>query len=368
MKRYSVIYLLIIVTALLIRVSSQTAAEDDQVIRIETRLIDVPVVVADKTGRPILDLKRSNFVIFEDGKKQEIADFSTTTAPFELTLLLDTSGSTRSDLQLIQRAAEGFINALRAGDRVSIIAYRSDRSNGPERAISEVLVSTTDDKARLKAILGNLATSNGTPYYDSLFQVAEKVFNDKPEEKFRGRRALVALTDGVDSNSIAEFNVVRKKLQKAGVINYFIQVDTRDFFEEKILGDCKSSLWFSGAQIRRYYEKFYPQTNLEKVYDFCGIGEFERLDISKKLYHIADAEMVELARMSGGQVFPIANLQGAKDAFDKVSQEIGTKYSIGYYSDNDARNGAFRKIKVELKGLPAGTIVRAREGYNAPAK
>jgi Ca-activated chloride channel family protein len=367
MKTAKLCLLLVCVIGLAVDLSAQTnKKEDDEVIRIDTQLVDVPVVVTDKTGRPVLGLKPANFSVYEDGKKQDIADFATTAAPFEVALLLDTSGSTRADLQLIRRAAEGFIASLRAGDRVSIIAYRSDKTDGQERAVSEVLLNLTDQRDALKIALDGVGTSNGTPYYDSLMQVVEKVFDKKPLDQFRGRRAMVALTDGVDSNSAAQFEAAKAQLEKAGIVCYFIQVDTREYFENNVLGDCHNSLWFSQAQIRRYYDKFYPDTNMEKIYDFCRIGQFERMDISKKLYTLAGMEMKDLARTSGGRVFPIADLRGAKDAFDKVAQEIGTKYSLGYYSDNETRDGAYRRIKVELKGLPAGTVVRTREGYNAP--
>src|SRR5688500_6890505 len=85
----------------------------NEIVKIETRLIDVPIVVTDKAGKPVLNLKPANFVVYEDGMKQEVTDFATTTEPFEVALLLDTSGSTRNDLRLIQRAAAGFISSLR---------------------------------------------------------------------------------------------------------------------------------------------------------------------------------------------------------------------------------------------------------------
>ena len=89
--------------------------EEDEIIKVDTELIDVPFVVTDKTGKPLLNLKQNNFIVYEDGKRQDLADFSTTTAPFEVALMLDTSGSTRGDLQLIQRAAQNFIDSLRPG-------------------------------------------------------------------------------------------------------------------------------------------------------------------------------------------------------------------------------------------------------------
>lgn len=345
---------------------AQNGKEEDEVLRIDTQVVDVPIIVTDKTGKPLLNLKRSNFVIYEDGKLQDISDFAATAAPFEVALLLDTSGSTRSDLALIQRAAANFIASLRAGDRVSIIAYKAEKRENQTTAISEVLSNLTDDRNKLKTALEQVKTSNGTPYYDSLMQVVEKVFSDKPKDEFRGRRALVALTDGVDSTSAASFDEVREEFGKAGITSYFIQVNTRDFFEENLLGDCETAIRFSQAQIRRYYRQF-KNAKMEKATNFCDLGEFERLAISKSLYDLANAEMQNLAKTSGGKVFPAADLSDARNAFKAVADEIGTKYSLGYYSSNEKRDGTYRKIKIELKGVPAGAQIRAREGYTAPA-
>jgi VWFA-related protein len=227
----------------------------------------------------------------------------------------------------------------------------------------------TDDRTKLKNALENVKTSYGTPYYDSLLQVVEKIFKDKPAEDFRGRRALVALTDGVDSVSVSDFEEVREEFSESGIVSYFIKVNTREFFEENLLGECTSeTMRFSTAQINRYYRTFYPKSNIEKITDFCKIGDFERLDMSKRLYELADKQMQDLARISGGKVFPIDDLSGARAAFKKVAEEIGTKYSLGYYSSNEKRDGTYRKIKVELKNIPAGATVRAREGYTAPVK
>lgn len=340
--------------------------DDDEVLRVDTQLVDVPIVVTDKDGKPLLNLKQNNFVIYEDGKRQDVSDFATTNAPFEVALLLDTSGSTRSDLQLIQRAAENFIASLRTGDKVSIIAFKSQVEGNKSIASSEILTNLTDDRSKLKTALSQVKTSNGTPYYDGLLQVVENVFGEKPRDEFRGRRALVALTDGVDSTSIADFEEAREKFAQAGVISYFIQVDTREFFEENLLGDCEGAMRFSQAQMKRYYRMFNARSNIEKVSNFCQLGDFERLAISKKLYEIADTEMQSLAQTSGGKVFPAVDLTEARVAFKKVADEIGTKYSLGYYSSNEKRDGTYRKIKIELKGVPAGSQIRAREGYTAP--
>lgn len=364
------IFLLIIVTAstgVFAQEKRPQKTDDEEVIRVDTELVEVPVVITDRTGKPILNLKQANFAVFEDGKPQQISDFSTTSAPFEVVLLLDTSGSARSELQMIQRAAQNFIGSLRPGDRVAIVAFRTETEDRRSFATTDILTELTNDRRALLDSLSRLGTSNGTPYYDSLEKIAGTIFGSPASAEFKGRRALVALTDGVDSTSIGEFEEAREMLGRSGVTCYFIKVDTREFFEENLLGDCQLAIRFSSAQIKRYFRRFAPNSKVETTNDFCRLGDFERLAISKNLYEIASDEMNILAKASGGKVFPVADLSSARNAFKSVADEIGTKYSIGYYSSNGKRDGTYRSIKVDLKGLPPGSQVRAREGYTAPS-
>ena len=138
MQKRNFILTLIIGLFLAANISAQDKNDDD-VLRIETQLIDVPVVVTDKNGKPLTDLKQSDFVIYEDGNLQKTEEFSATSEPFEVALLLDTSGSARSDLALIQRAAAGFIASLRPGDRVAVIAFHTDRSSGAAVSAPQIL-------------------------------------------------------------------------------------------------------------------------------------------------------------------------------------------------------------------------------------
>lgn len=367
MKRARIFLLLLGVLSFTLNSSAQTDAKtDEEEILVDTQFVEVPILVTDKSGKPILNLKQNNFVIYEDGKPQAVTDFLATAAPFEVALLLDTSGSARSDLALIRRAADNFIASLRPGDRVAIISFKSVVENNRSFAESEILSELTDDRTKLKDALSKVKTSNGTPYYDALLEISEKIFKDKPKNEFQGRRALVALTDGVDSSSSSDFSEASERFSESGIVSYFIQVNTRDFFEENLLGDCQGAMRFSGAQIRRYYKTFYGKSNAERISNFCQLGDFERLDISKRLYGLADIEMNSMAKNSGGKVFPVGELNEARLAFKKVADEIGTKYSIGYYPSNEKRDGTYRKIKIELKGVPAGVTINAREGYTAP--
>jgi Ca-activated chloride channel family protein len=346
--------------------SAEAVGEDD-VVRVETELVSVPAVVTDRTGRPLTNLRAENFTLYEDGRPQRLANFATTEAPFEVALLLDTSGSTRAEVGLIRRAANAFIQSLRPGDRVALLSFSTKREGKESLATIEVKAQLTSDREELQAALENIGSSNGTPFYDGLERVASEVFREPAREDVRGRRALVALTDGVDSASASDFDEARLRLKQSGIVCYFIQVNTEGFVEDRLLQDCADdgTLRLSRAQLQRYRRLFAPYTDPSDYGNFCRLGQFERMDISRKLYNLARAEMNALARDSGGKTFPVADLQEARSAFRQVAAEIGTQYSLGYYSSNKARDGRFRTIRVEVKGIKDAQV-RAREGYQAP--
>jgi len=347
--------------------SAPQEVDEGDVVRVETQLVSVPAVVTDRNGRPVAGLKLDNFVLLEDGKPQRLTNFATTETPFEIALVLDTSGSTRDEIGLIRDAAKAFIRALRPGDRVAVVGFKNlNRSGGPLAAV-DVVSDLTDNRERLHLAIDDLDTSNGTPLYDALGRVAEQIFREPPREELRGRRAIVALTDGVDSSSNSDFGEARAKLNRAGVATYFIQVSTEDYVEDRLLKDCEDDgrLTLSAKQLERFRRLFVPQLQKEDYQDFCRLGPFERMDISRRLYNLGRQEMNEMARGSGGKNFAAASLTDARAAFAQVAQEIGTQYSLGYYPANKTRDGAFRQIKVELRGVKDGTV-RAREGYYAP--
>jgi VWFA-related protein len=343
--------------------------DEGDVVRVETKLVSVPAVVTNNSGRPITGLRAENFLLFENGQQQRIANFATTEAPFEIAILLDTSGSTREDVGLIRQAASAFIDGLRPGDRVAIVGFGTVQEGGAAVAAKvEVLARLTDDRKLLRDAIANLGSSNGTPFYDGLARITDEVFNEPPRDEVRGRRAVVALTDGVDSTSGTDFGTVREKLNRTGVASYFIQVNTEDFVEDRLLKDCAEDgrLTLSAKQLERYRTLFFPRARAEDFSDFCQMGQFEKMQISRDLYNLARREMDELAKASGGRNFLAATLQQARAAFARVATEIGTQYSLGYYPSDKARDGKFRTIRVEVQGAPEKAQVRAREGYVAP--
>lgn len=356
------------------QVDQKKGAEDNgevdegDVVRVDTQLVSVPAFVTDVSGHPLSGLGPQNFQIFEDGQPQQIANFGKTETPFEIALLLDTSGSTREDVALIRDAANSFIQALRPGDRVGVVAFNSVTQGPDKLATVEVLSPLTGDRQNLRNAIDNLGSSNGTPYYDALQRITDTIFRDSPTEEMRGRRAVVALTDGVDSASQSDFATAKAKLSRGGIACYFIQVNTEDFVEDRLMKDCQDDnrLSLSQKQLQRYRQIFVPAAKSEDYDNFCRMGPFERMSISRELYNLARREMNDLAKVSGGRSVVAANLSDARAAFARVAADIGTLYSIGYYPTNKQRDGKFRAIRLEVKGIKDKAQVRARDGYYAP--
>jgi Ca-activated chloride channel family protein len=347
--------------------TAEEVGEGD-VVRVDTQLVSVPAIVTNTFGHPVGGLRQDNFIVYEDGQKQSIANFGTTEAPFEIALLLDTSGSTRADVDLIRQAANAFISALRSGDRVAVVAFKDKGSGKSAMATVDVLAKLTDDRKALRVAIQNLGTSNGTPFYDALGKMADEIFHDPPLAEVRGRRAVVALTDGVDSTSNSDYGEARNKLLRAGIACYFIEVNTEDFVEDRLLRDCQDDgrLTLSARQLQRYRQIFVPRASSQDYADFCQLGQFERMQISRDLYNLARREMNDLAHASGARNFVAADLQDARAAFARVAGDIGTQYSLGYYPTNKTHDGKYRAIRVEVRGVKEKSEVNARQGYYAP--
>src|SRR5437588_4086687 len=96
---------------------------EPETLKIDTNLVTVPVIASSPTGKYIADLTKKEFKISEDGTPQQVAFLATVDAPFHVVLLLDTSGSTKEKLPLIQRAAIAFINQLSEADKVKVISF-----------------------------------------------------------------------------------------------------------------------------------------------------------------------------------------------------------------------------------------------------
>src|SRR6476661_2554797 len=163
------------------------AGESEEVLKVETDLVTIPVSVFDRNGLYIPDLRQSDFKIFEDGKEQTITYFGSTDKPFTVVLLLDTSPSTAYRIEEIQNAALAFINQLKPQDLVMVVEFDGN---------THVLTEATNDRARIKKAIKRADFGYGTSLYDTVNFVLKKRLN-----AVEGRKAIVLFTDGVDTSS-----------------------------------------------------------------------------------------------------------------------------------------------------------------------
>lgn len=171
---------------LLFFVISNFAQDDSDIITVDSSLVILNATITDATGKPVKNLKQTEFIIMENGKEQKIAFFETESTPFAAVILMDTSGSMESRVSLARSAAMNFLDGLRVDDQVAIYNFDTKVSLVQEFSNSRDITPTIFD---LKAY-------GYTSLNDAIFQAAQEL--SKRTEK---RRAIIVLSDGADNKS-----------------------------------------------------------------------------------------------------------------------------------------------------------------------
>src|SRR5262249_45427865 len=260
-------------------------------IRIDTDLVSVDVIVTDRDGnRSSSGLKASDFVVHEDGVLQKISSFTATEAPFNLVLLLDTSGSASAEIDLMRSAARRFLDELRPQDRVAVIQFSRE---------VELLEDLTSDRAKIEDALLLLKSGSGTSFYDSLKLTIDEVF-----KKVDGRKAIVALTDGVDSFGYLTFKQILPALETSNILTYFLELDTEEFTQAGMTRECSDPAHFNfpPKQIKKYLAEYGKGVVISKPHPHCLLPRLKRMQITRRLYESARRELREMANQTGGRV------------------------------------------------------------------
>src|SRR5262245_9697123 len=189
--------------------------QQPDVIKVNTALVTVPVVVTDRYGQFVTGLSRNDFKVRENGEPQQIASFSSTEASFNVALLIDTSRSTKNKLGAIRKAALNFVKQLQPNDRVLIVTF-DEKVN--------FIGDFTSDRREIERAIRSVKSSYLTSLYDAVhLTITEKL------APIKGRKAIVTLTDGVDTWSRkATYESTLELIATSGVSGYAIQYDTRN--------------------------------------------------------------------------------------------------------------------------------------------
>ncbi len=306
--------------------------QDDDPIRVDSSLVRLNVGVVDVKGRPILSLDKANFEVFEDGVKQDIARLEPSTSPFSVVIILDMSGSTLGFRQVIKQSAFRFIDALSPSDRVAVIEFY-DKVN--------VRNDFTTDRA---TIANSISVANGrgkTQLYKALDLALDKLSKEKSR-----RKAIIVLTDGVDS-TVQDQD--RDLLQRAGET----QISTT--LKPEANETLNRVLNRSDAQAVTIYPLALPTGDPNRLAD--------PTPRQIAMFKAARDRLQIVADRTGGTLNAINRLEEMGLLYAKVAAEIRTLYTIEYQSTNDRRDGKWRAIRIDVKD--PDLISRTRQGYFA---
>jgi VWFA-related protein len=307
--------------------SAERASKD--AIRIDTQLVNLNIKAVDKANKPLSSLTREDFIVYEDGIKQEISYFDPVSAPINLVLLLDLSGSTSDKRGVMLSAAKKFVDSLSPQDRVAVAAFTREYY---------VVSDFTTDRALIKERLGSLRrVSGGTSFYDAVWTTLDLLakVNDS-------RKAVVVLTDGVDERLLSDasgskrpFDLVLERAQEEDVSIYPIYLDSEMAQIQKDIQDPELK---ERSRQRMIDRRLRPRQTALK-------------------------QLEALAESSAGFVFKADNEEDLDGVYQHVAAELRMLYSLAYSPENSAKDGRFRKINVEVKR--EGVALRTRRGYIA---
>ncbi len=322
-------------------------AGDDEIIRVETNLVTMPVSVLDRDGRFISGLQQTDFKIFENGVEQKLDYFQSVEQPFTVILLIDVSPSTQFKIDEIQNAAMTFVDQLRPNDRVMVVSF--DES-------VHVLTPATNNRYQLKNAIRQLEFGDGTSLYEAVNYVI-----DNQLRQIQGRKAVVLFTDGVDTTSRrANYAGTLRESEEVDALFYPIRYDTSR--------DMNGGGWGNGGGGN-------PQPRQSGKVTFgdilgailmggnvnVGRGGGTRAGSSSKEYETGRTYLEALAQNSGGRKFEAQTLYNVESAFSGIAEELRRQYSIGYYPEAVGQAGDRRQIKIRV--MRQNVVVRAKTSY-----
>ena len=278
------------------------------------------VMVLDKQGRAVEDARREELEVYEDGVLQKVVSFARETRPLVSGLVIDTSGSLRTQFRDVIKAAQAVIRSNDERDETFLVRFI-----GSERI--EFLVEPTSDKARLTAEVEGLRVEGGaSAVVDAVYLSVKKIEEYRQKGSIERRRALVLITDGEDRNSF---------YKKEQLINLLRESETQ-------------------------------------VFTIGLVNELDKQEgfIRRSLREEAVELLTKLAKESGGRAFFPDSAKDLPQVADEIARSLHTQYVVGYHPGVSAKSKPYRKLKVTVINPPgsAQRTVVARAGYTAPRR
>jgi VWFA-related protein len=292
--------------------------EENYTLAVEVELINLDVVVTDKRGNFIPNLRQGNFRIYEDKVEQKITNFAPTQAPLTVVLVIEFSRTFGYFYDDVVQPAAQFIEMLRPDDWSAIVAYDIR---------PEILADFTQDKRELYAALGRMRipSFSESNMFDALKDTLDRL------DEVDGKKAVLLISTGLDTFSKITFDTMLKRVRTTNAVIYCIGM---------------------GQYAREYFDSH------------GYMGPIARLDFLQ-----ADNELNTFARLTGGKAWFPRFIGEYPGILQQVGIELRNQYSLAYAPTNATKDGKFRKVRVDVideNGIPVRNLsVRTKEGYTA---
>lgn len=277
-------------------------------LRVNVDLVLVPVTVTDSLNRPILDLPKQNFTLYEGGVEQQIRYFSCEDAPISVALVLDYSGSMKNKIEYERQAVKEFFTYANPQDEYFVITVSSK---------PKLIASSTQSIGTIEERLASTKPGGGTALYDAIYLGISKLRTARYQ-----RRAMVVVSDGGDNRSRYTLKEAKNMIEEANVLTYGIGI-----FDDM------------------------PIPLLKTIEERLG---------RKSLSEITDA--------SGGQTLAADDRRKIPEFAAIISRELRNQYVLGYLPGNPRRDGKWQKITVRMSPSATPRHAHYKEGYLAPAQ
>jgi len=302
------------------------------VVSVDTTEVMFPVTVRDDQGRLVNDLTRNDFRVFEDNRLQPLSDLALRQVPVDVVLMVDASSSVANNLDDFRRAAEGFAARLAEDDRISLIKF-DDRV--------ELLQDWTKSRFQLKRALNRIEPGMFTRFNDALMLTSREQFG--PVTK--SRRAAIILSDGIDSGRGATtLEAALQALIQAQVTVYV--VSNTEIARTSKRAELDQLLGATGGAAQ------FNQLRIEDLRE--GLRVLDR----------SEQNLAQLAAATGGRLYKPETFDKLESTYAEVADELRHQYALYFTPLNKARDGSFRRVRVETSN--PGYKPHTRVGYFAP--
>ena len=302
------------------------------VVSVDTTEVMFPVTVRDSNGQFVNNLTRNDFRVYENDRLQPLSDLALRQVPVDVVLMVDASSSVAKNLDDFRHAAQGFVARLEADDRISLIKF-DDRI--------ELLQDWTKSRFQFQRALNRIEPGMFTRFNDALMLASKEQFG----RNTKSRRAVIVLSDGIDNG--------RGTTTLEGALQALIQAQVAVY--------VVSNTEISRASKQAELDMLMGGTDASVRFNQLRI---DTLRLGMQALEQSERNLAQLAQATGGRLYRPKSFDALESTYAEVADELRHQYALYFTPLNKARDGSFRRVRVETAN-PAYRS-HTRVGYIAP--